>query len=324
MASANKMWDEMDFDLGSVVVTLSRSTSAEWIPGGNLVISKRKLLSNGTYSSCPYEIFIDTASCRELLVKNNEIIHTMELVKEHQLPNPTTVTLHSPRVMQVSVFNGAPKFGILKLDRSGPIIRRPEMHLTPEEYSELVKMLQYYTIEEKHQEKFTVCHYGWKWTAQSNNKSPVTDGIWYISSEECFDQARKNRPDIGEYELELSYKNEVYTIDKLFVDAATAKLIMYTLDMQKTLDIMQHRYSNPEQKDDLDLYGENIRENITPDEIYALCLKVINYTNNVSNVKVTALMSAVMSRGNHPDALLQLKAGNLSQHYADLFHQIII
>ena len=326
MSSTSDVWGEfeMDFDLTRAEVVLSKSTTAELIPGGDVILSKRKLLADGTYSPCPYEIFVDPASCRELSAKNDEILHTMDLVKEHQLPNPSSIKLQSPRVMQVSVFNGAPKFGIHKLDKGGHIIRRTGMNLSPEEFRELIKMFQHYAIEEKQKEKFTVRHYAWKWVPLSTNTPQVSDNSWFISPEECFEQANKNRPLIGEYELDVSSKNEVYTIDVDFVDAATAKLIMYTIDMQKTLDVMHHKYSNPEQKDDLELYGENCCENITPDEIYALCLKVINYSNSAFSVKVTALMTAVMTRGNHPDALSQLKAGNLCQHYVDLFRQIII
>lgn len=127
-----------EFIMETGFVSLSRTKTAELIPSGDVVISKRKLKADGTLEINAYEIFVDPQSCREITNKTVEIQKTMDEVNKGHLPNPSNIHLDASRIVQVSVYNGKPKFGMHKLTASGRIERCMGLNFTPEEFGELL------------------------------------------------------------------------------------------------------------------------------------------------------------------------------------------
>lgn len=319
------------------VTALSKSKTVEWTGSGDLVISRRKIKLDGSLESNAYEIYIDPKSCREMIKKFDEIQRTMTEVKYGRLANPTNVFLDAPRIVQVSLYNGRPKFGIHKLDEGGRITRCMGLNFTPVEYNELMKFFSQYPPPPEENEnqllgeaKFSVTGYGFKWIPDpvfsQTGALPTSDNICYLSPEECFLAAESKKP-LGFSSVEISTTQELYGINSDFVDAAVAKIIIQNIETQKTLEIMQSKpcAGGGETLDaDIAVYGPRIREDIYLVDIFRLCLKVISLSEKPSAFNISNLMAMVLERGNHPDALESLTNNTLNQQYVDLFQQIFV
>lgn len=334
MASQERMFDDVLIETG--IVVLSKTKSVEWISTGDAVVSRRKLKADGTLEPNAYEIFIDPQTCKELMNKNAEILRTMDEVQHGRLSNPTNVYLDAPRIVQVSVFNRSPKFGIHKLDESGKIMRCVGLNFSPEEFCELMKFFSHYpppTSSEAPPQpleaKFAVCRYAWNW--KSNPSSTTTDALsydddqWRLTPEQCLNAAKINNP-LGLTDVDITTKQEFFYINNDFVDAAVAQLIIQNIHEQKIQEGEASELLGDYIEDisglDVVVYGSRAREEISLDEIYQVCIKAMTLSEKPSPVNMSTLIKIILQRGNHPDALEYLQSGTLQQNYMDLFSQI--
>lgn len=327
MTSQEEIFEDSIMETG--VVSLSKTKTVEWIPTGDAVISRRKLKADGTLEPNAYEIYIDSQSCRELLKQNDEIQRTMDAVQRNCLTNPTNIHLDASRIVQVSLFNGRPKFGIHKLDQAGRITRCVGLNFTPVEYAELIKFFTQYPPppEEPYTVRFAVTQYAWRWCQPGDGEFWHKDNIWYTNPKQCL-QAAENKKPLGASKVQVESRQDFYAINSDFVDAAVAKLIVNNIDAQKTLEIMQSKLisngADEISEIDVAVYGPRVREEITLMDIFKLCLKVMSLSEKPKPLAISTLMTAVLQRGNSLEALESLKHNTLHEDYVRLFEQLVI
>jgi len=305
----------------SDIFELSKTTTVEWIGGGQLLICRRKRRYDGTLSPFPYEVYVNPEACTAILDKQQQIDTTMSCIKSQQLSSPTNVDLGGGRVLQCSLFNGAPKYGIHILEND-KIARRRGCNLSTDEYRQLINFLCYSppVVPNPIGTVFTLTQYSYQWTPKNPAiNGSISDGCWYIFPEICIKEAENDKPISEDYELTLSSRKTVHPINDDLIDAAAAKLIIHHIELEKNRESMENTlceyYDEP--GNDLLAYGPRVRQLITLTEIFNLLMKVITMSEH-SECEIKALICAIVKRGNHPDALENLTKGKLNPSCVNL------
>lgn len=322
-----QMSSDMEDLTPSEIFELSKTTTVEWIAGGQLLICRRKRRFDGSLSPFPYEVYVHPEICISILDNLSKIQTSMSCVKSQKIPNPANVELGGGRIIQCSVFNGSPKFGI-HLMENGPIARRKGLNLSPEEFNQLINFLSYSPpqISKPAESNFTVTQYQYEWksTDPAEKDANMSDAFWHISPEACLKAGEQDNPILEDYELSFISRNITVEINEHLVDAAAARLILHNIEVEKTMEAMNNRLLDyyDEAGNDLLTYGPRVSQSITKSDIFNLCLKALKMSDNVQQSHIEHLMRIVIKRGKHSDALDFLKKGKLNQTYVDIFLDI--
>lgn len=325
-----EMFQEIIMETG--IVALSRTKTVQWLATGDMLVSRRKLKPDGTLEPNAYEVYVDVESCRELIKKNSDILRTMSAVKCNRLPNPTNVALVNNRIVQVSIFNTRPKFGIHKLDEANRITRCAGLNFTPSEFTELMNFFSQYppSVADNNQllpgeASFPVTRYSYKWTPNSTLLHDFnTRHTYFVSSDECFQAAEASRPP-GCIDVEFSSEQQQYEINNHFIDAALGRLIVQWINDQKTREIMESCDYTDDTCEIMDVavYGPRIIQRIELLDIYRVCVRAMSLSEKPNPLNLSILMSQVFQRGVNPEVLEALKNDTLHQKYVDLLRQVI-
>jgi len=312
----------------SDIFELSKTTTVEWLTGGDLLICRRKICHDGSLSHFPYEVYVNPEACADIFNKHSQIIGTMKSVKNGHLPNPSNMVLLGNRIVQCSVFNKTQKFGIHIMD-NGRILRRKGLNLSPDEFKKLLDFFTYFppTISNPKSSDITltVTQYAWEWTpAEQSSHSAISDNNWHVFPEICFKEASRDKPTSEDYNLSISQRKISLEINEDLVDAAVGKLIFRRIEEEKTMESMRNRLSEyyDEPGNNLLAYGPHIRQTITLQEIFNLLLKVVKMADAHNENHISALMSAVMKRGPHPEALELMKKCKLNPTYVNILMDV--
>jgi len=319
--------DTEEFSM-SDIFELSKTTTVEWIVGGQLLICRRKRRYDGTLSPFPYEVYVNPETCLSILSKQAQIQTTMLCVQSEQLANPTNVELGGGKIIQCSVFNRVPKYGIHIMENNR-IARRKGLNLSKDEFTQMLNFLCYAppTIPKPLDPSITLTQYAYEWTPRNPlTHSSISDESWYILPDTCFKEAEKDKPISEDYTLTISTREVMQPINQDLVDAAVARIICHLIDMEKSVEAMRNNrlldYYD-EAGNDLLTYAPRVRQSITSHQIFTFLLKILKKGEN-SQAQIKALMDIVMKRGNHPDVLEFMKKGELNQDCVDILMDINI
>lgn len=320
---------QMEMDFRNAVWELSFYKKAQWTPRNDLLITKR------TVSGGIYKVFVSPEACQGIINKQHEILSMMEDVKMGKRPNPTNVTVaegmeQMPRIIQLSLFNGYPKFGIHILDGVGHIALAKGINLTPAEFEKLLNMLQLLppTATAPKRPIITVKTFSWSWKLLDNTApvTYITRGKWYLNSVSCFAEALQDRPE-GPYELEMASKTIDIPVDEQLVDAAVGRVILHNIDLTKGYELMQNRMPSDDedsQDSDLAFYGKSAFRETSMRHVYKLIDDLIETSENATAVLKSAAMIEVARRGKVASQLELLKRDGNTMQYLDIFNQLSI
>ena len=322
---------EMDYYRESVW-ELSNFKKAQWTPRNDLMISKK------TTGGGMYKIFVIPEACQGILDKQKELWSLMEEVKKGTRSNPSNIEVanlegHFPRIVQVSVYNGYPKFGLHILDDHKRITMCKGLNLTPAEFEKLLDMLAFTPPILPTPAKLTLSlkHFSWIWKLASTTTkdgdlhlASISNGKWYLDSETCFYEALEARPE-GSYFLETNCKTFEYRLDENCLDAALARVILHNIGVRKGYEAMKNAI--PENEDDtlesdLRCYGNSAYRDVDIPQLYHLFKKLIDLCEKPTGLMYTTAMDEIAKRGKHPNALELLKKKGSSMDYLNTFEQI--
>ena len=310
---------------GAAMCELSRYKTAQWTHKGELLVVKRNAEGFGGY-----RIFIHPEAIKGILEQEAHILEAMEGVKTGLFPNPSNIQVahpenQLPRIVQVSVYNDFPKFGIHILDQYGMVMVSKGLNFSPEEFQELLKFAKFAPKKEAPQVTFPVVKYSWKWkvpvrTPASHLLTPITNGKSYVCKRTCLEEAEESRPD-GDYVPEFSTSMQHLSISQHFVDAAVARLIIANIDDIKSELIMNNRLADEETLFETDLieHSADAMKAISISQVISLCINIASMNENLSGLKIAKIMTEVLKRGITTDALQDLKEKTLSKQYVELF-----
>lgn len=328
----------LEMDFRTSVWELSPYKKAQWTLRNDLLISK-KTISGGTY-----KVYVTAEACKGIAEKQQEILVLMEQVKMGKLPNPTIMRVSKmrgelARIVQVSLYNGAPKFGIHIQEDSGQIAVCKGLNLTPGEFDKLLNMFEVCPpiVHSPLKTSFSLRMYSWTWTLGMKMKNQqaedgveiLTNGKWYLYPEVCFNEAIEASPE-GPYKLETFSKLFDYSIDSNLVDAAAARAILYNIDMTKTYELMNNRMplndgellNGDELGADVNSYGKTAFGDVNMRQIYGLLYKLISISENPHPSMHTSVMNELANRGKLVEQLDQLKMKGSEMLYLSLFEQL--
>ena len=322
---------EMDYYRESVW-ELSNFKKAQWTPRNDLMISKK------TTGGGMYKIFVIPEACQGILDKQKELWTIMDDVKKGIRSNPVNIEVanlegYFPRIVQISVYNGYPKFGLHILDEHKRITMCKGLNLTPTEFEKLLEMLVCTPpiIPTPTKPTISLTQFSWSWkltTTTMNNEdihlAPISNGKWYLDSEICFYEALEAKPE-GSYFLETNAKTFEYKIDDSFLDAALARLILHNIGVRKGYEAMKNAI--PENGDDslegdLRCYGNSAYRDVHIHQLYYLFRKLIALCENSRGLMYTTAMDEIAKRGKTPNTLELLKKKGSSLEYLNIFEQI--
>ena len=135
------------------------------------------------------------------------------------------------RIVQVSIYNSYPKFGLHKVGHYGEIVISKGLNLSPAEFDCFLSMLkeEYGDGAKKLKStpstgrgvsalSFPVHMYTWKCNPIQSYYSviipSVTTGMWYVSPQRCLVEAEQNRPS-GQYEVDFTWKRDL--LEKMMI-----------------------------------------------------------------------------------------------------------
>ena len=310
---------------GTAVCELSRYKTAQWTHKGEILVVKRNAEGFGGY-----RIFIHPEASKGILEQEAYILETMEGVKSGLFPNPTNIQVahpenQFPRIVQVSVYNDFPKFGIHILDQRELVMVSKGLNFSPEEFHELLTFIKFSPKKEVPQLTFPVAKYSWKWKvaphAPSNYQlTPITNGQWYACKRTCLEEAEEARPE-GDYVPEFSSSMQHLAISQHFVDAAVARLIIANIEEIKTELIMNNRLAETETlfETDLNEHSAEAMRAITVSQVVSICINAMSINEKPSALKIAKIMTEVLKRGVSVEVLQDLKEKSLVKEYVELF-----
>ena len=310
---------------GAALCELSRYKTAQWTHKGEILVVKKNAEGFGGY-----RIFIHPDAVKGILEQEVRILEVMEGVKTGMCPNPSNIQVAQPenqlpRIVQASLYNDYPKFGIHILDRSGMVMVSKGLNFSPEEFQELLKFAKFSPRKEVPQVTFPIVKYSWKWkppvtSSAGYQLTPLSNGKSYLCRRTCFDDAEDARPE-GDYVPEFTSTMQHLSISRQFVDAAVARLLIARIDDIKTELVMNNRLEDSETLFETDLIehsAEALRA-ISISQVVSLCIKVMSTYEKPSGIKIAKIMSEALKRGITTDGLQELKEKTLKQEYVELF-----
>ena len=317
---------EMDY-YRDAIWELSNFKKAQWTPRNDLMISKKS-----------YKIFVIPEACQGILEKQKELWTLMDEVKKGTRSNPFNVEVakpegYFPRIVQISVYNGYPKFGLHILDEHKRITMCKGLNLTPAEFEKLLNMLAFTPpiLPALAKVSLSLKQFSWVWKIRNacvkdedSHLSNISNGKCYLDPETCFYEAMEARPE-GSYFLETNWKLFEYRIDEQFLDAAVARAILHNINVRKGYEAMKNYIpengaDTPES--DVLCYGNSGLRDVDIPQIYGLFKKLIDICEKPTAVMYTTAMDEIAKRGKHSQSLEVLKQKGSSMPYLNIFEQI--
>ena len=325
MTDADMLTIMQKLERGTAMCELSRYKTAQWTHKGEILVVKKNAEGFGGY-----RIFIHPEAVKGILEQEAHILESMEGVKSGLFPNPSNIQValpenQQPRIVQVSVYNDFPKFGIHMLDQYGMVMVSKGLNFSPEEFCELLKFIKFSPKKEVPQLTFPVVKYSWKWKVAAHAPTnrlltPITNGQWYVCKRTCLEEAEESRPS-GDYVPEFTSSMQHLAISEHFVDAAVARLIIANIEDIKTELIMNNRLADTETLFETDLieYSAEAMRAITIPHVVSICINAMSMNEKPSGLKIAKIMSEVLKRGVSMEALQGLREKSLLKEYVDLF-----
>lgn len=126
--------------------TLSPATRAEWLPGGTLLLSRKRFADLGNNKQWIYKVYVKAQTCFAILSKHLDVQLGMQDILNKSIPSPHFIELHNKNVIRLSVLTNKKKdqvgyYGIHILDEEDEILPGMGLNLKEEEFANLINMM---------------------------------------------------------------------------------------------------------------------------------------------------------------------------------------
>ena len=198
---------------------LSSVTKASWLPGGSLVLSRKKFEPNGKPKQWEYKIYVKAEVCFAILDKHPTTQVSMQELLDEKLSNPHVIELTGQHVLRLSLLPNyhnkneqVQYYGIHVLDEGGDILPGLGLNLKTDEYKNLIDMLTIhnqnigdYRIQSYYKGQLQINVYGWNWHHEDVVCQPWSDsrGNWFINPASCYKEAMEFKPSDDKYKLKV-------------------------------------------------------------------------------------------------------------------------